>query len=83
MAWTVQFTQGEGDPENVGTVSASFDFEDGLPPFSFSRRVTIDLDKDALIAEGRALVEAMKPHRAYILAQIVDTEAKLNAPVEA
>lgn len=82
MAWTVQFTQGDDDPENVGTVTATYDFGDGLPPFVFSRRVDITSDKEPLIAEGRAVVEAMKPHRAYILAQIADTEAKLNAPVE-
>ena len=83
MAWTVQFAQGDDDPENVGTVTATYDFGDGLPPFNFSRRVDITSDKEPLIADGRAAVEAMKPRRAYILAQIADTEAKLNAPAEA
>lgn len=78
MAWTVQFSQADGDPGNVGTVMATYDFGDGLPPFIFSRRVDITTDKEPLIAEGRAAVESMKPHRAYIKAQILDTETKLN-----
>lgn len=83
MAWTVQFTQGDNDPPNVGTVSATYDFEDGLPPFVFSRRVDITSDKEPLIAEGRQIVKDMLPHRQYIKDQIADTLAKLNAPEEA